>query len=98
MCAHAGQLTIIPSNTRVMASGSPVATMGDTYLIAGCPFNVSGAPQPCVRVQWLAPATRVLINGQPAMLQTSANLAIGATQAPQGVVQIVVNQTRALGT
>jgi uncharacterized Zn-binding protein involved in type VI secretion len=98
MCPHGGQVTIIPSNTRVMVSGQPVATMGDTFLVAGCAFTVGPKPQPCIKVQWLVPATRVLINGQPAILQTSTGLCLSAEQIPQGPPNVVVTQMRANGT
>src|SRR5688500_7298909 len=85
MCPHAGQVSIVSSNTRVLVGGQPAATLGDQFLIAGCPFTVPpGKPQPCVKVQWLAPAMRVLIGGQPAILQTSTGLCLSAEQIPQG--------------
>ena len=66
MCPHGGQVSIVSSNTRVVAGGTPIATLADQFLIAGCAFTIPpGKPQPCVRVQWMTPATRVLINGQP---------------------------------
>ncbi len=99
MCPHAGQVQVIPSNTRVMVGGMPVATMGDTYLVAGCPFTIPpGKPQPCIKVQWLVPATRVMVNGQPVILQTSSGLCLSPEQIPQGPPQVVVTQTRVTGT
>jgi uncharacterized Zn-binding protein involved in type VI secretion len=99
ICAHGGQVTVISSNSRVLVSGMPVATMGDTYVVAGCAFTVPpGKPQPCVKVQWLVPATRVMVNGQPALLQTSTGLCQSAEQIPQGPPTIVSTQTRVMGT
>lgn len=102
MCPHGASVTTVSSNTRVMVSGLPVATLADTSTIAGCPFQIPvGAgtkPQPCVRVQWLVPATRVMVNGQPALLQTSAGLCLSAEQIPQGPPTITVNQTRVIAT
>ena len=93
MCAHGGQVSAIPSSPRVLAGGQPVTTAADTYLVAGCPFNVSGAPVPCVSVQWLVPATRVLVGGVPAVLQSSQGLCI-----PNGVPPtVVVTQVRVQG-
>jgi uncharacterized Zn-binding protein involved in type VI secretion len=92
-------VTIIPAGARVLLGGQPAATLGDTFLIAGCPFTVPGPkPQPCVKVQWLVPATRVMINGQPAILQTSTGLCLSAEQIPQGPPNVVVTQVRAQGT
>jgi len=98
ICPHGGQGTTISSNTRVLVSGQPVATHADTTLVAGCPFvNPGGAPQPCIEVQWLSPAVRVLVGGQPALLQTSPALCLAAGKIPQGA-PIVTGQTRVKGT
>jgi hypothetical protein len=99
MCPHAGQVSIVSSNTRVLLGGQPAATLADQFLIAGCPFTIPPAkPQPCVKVQWLAPATRVLIGGQPAILQTSSGLCLSAEQIPQGPPNVIVTQVRVQGT
>ncbi len=95
-CPHGGPINVISSNARVLVSGMPVATMGDQYLVAGCAFTIP-PPQPCIRVQWLVPATRVLVNGQPAILQTSVGLCLGPTQAPQGPPMIIATQPRVIG-
>ena len=98
ICPHGGPVTTISGNARVLVSGMPVATLADTFLVAGCVFNVSGAPHPCVKVQWLVPAARVLINGQPAILQTSVGLSLAADMAPQGPPVVVATQPRVIGT
>jgi uncharacterized Zn-binding protein involved in type VI secretion len=99
MCPHGGQVTIVSTNTRVLVNGMPAATLGDNYVIAGCAFTVPpGKPQPCVRVQWLVPATRVLINGQPAILQASTGLCQSAEQIPQGPPVVTGVQPRVVGT
>lgn len=97
MCPHAGQMTVASSNTKVMVSGQPVATMSDTFTIAGCVFAPGGAAHPCVTTQWLTPATRVQVNGQPVILQTSSGLCKAADQAPQGAPLVVVTQVRVGG-
>jgi len=97
ICPHAGLVSVVPTNTRVLVSGQPVAIMTDTFPVAGCVFNISGSPHPCVLVKFIAPATRVLINGSPAILQTSAGLAQAADQAPQGPPSILVTQIRVQG-
>jgi uncharacterized Zn-binding protein involved in type VI secretion len=96
ICPHGGQVSVIPSNTRVTVSGQPVATIGDQFMIAGCSFVVGTVPQPCLQVQWLVPATRVTVNGQPVILQTSSGLCQGA--APQGPPNVIVTQVRVSGT
>ena len=98
MCPHGGQITTTSANVRVLVSGQPVATVSDVSLIAGCAFNVSSKPQPCIKVQWLGPAMRVLVGGQPALLQTSPGLCMSAEQIPQGPPMVVAGQMRVMGT
>jgi hypothetical protein len=98
ICPHGGQVQVVSTNTRVLVNGTPVATLGDTYTVAGCVFTVGPKPQPCVLVRWLVPATRVLINGQPAILQTSTGLSQSAEQIPAGPPTVVATQTRVMGT
>jgi len=98
LCSHAGPATVVSTNARVLVSGQPVATIADQTLVAGCAFNIRGAPHPCVRVQWLTPALRVLVNGQPAILQTSTGLCLAADQAPQGPPVVAAAQPRVVGT
>ncbi len=101
ICPHSGQISVISSNNRVLVSGSPVATMGDNYPIAGCIFQVpvpgGTKPQPCVKVQWLVPASRILVNGQPAILQISSGICQSAEQIPQGPPNVITTQTRVSG-
>ena len=99
ICPHGGQVSVVSTNTRVMVGGSPVATMADTCTVAGCAFTVPpGKPQPCVRVQWLVPAARVLVMGQPALTQSSSGLCLSAEQIPQGPPTVVATQPRVTGT
>lgn len=95
LCAHAGQTQIAPGSARVRLSGAPAVTIAHAATIAGCPFNVSGSPSPCVTGQWTSAATRVRIEGAPAVLSTSTGLGIGP--APQGPLQVTVTQTRVRG-
>jgi hypothetical protein len=98
ICPHGGQITTISSNARVLVSGMPVATFADISIVAGCAFTVPpGKPQPCIKVQWLTPATRLLVMGQPALLQISTGLCLSPEQIPQGPPSIIVNQTRVIG-
>jgi hypothetical protein len=98
LCPHAGQASIISTNTRVKVSGQAVAVLNDTTTIAGCAFTVGTVPQPCIKVQWLVPAVRVKVNGQAALLSTSSGLCQSATQVPQGPPQVVVTQMRVRGS
>jgi hypothetical protein len=82
----------------VLLSGMPAITMADQCIVGGCAFMIGPAPHPCVKVQWLVPATRVLINGQPAIIQTSVGMALGPDGAPQGPPTVIVTQARVLAT
>ena len=99
MCPHAGQVSVVSTNTRVLVAKQPVATLGDTYLVAGCPFTVPGPkPQPCMKVQWIVPSVRVRVMGQFAILQSSVGLSQSAEQIPQGPPSIVMTQVRVRGS
>jgi Domain of unknown function (DUF4280) len=99
MCPHGGQVSDVPTNSRVLASGAPVATVADTFPVAGCAFTLPGPqPSPCLTVQWITPAVRVLVNGTPALLQTSAGLCNSPQQLPQGPPVVAATQVRVIGT
>jgi uncharacterized Zn-binding protein involved in type VI secretion len=93
LCAHAGQVTATAPNPRVKVMGQMVVTQAAPHAVAGCPFNVSGAPVPCVTAQWVTAAFRVKVMGQPVLLQDSQ-----AVCAPNGTpVNIVLTQMRVKG-
>jgi hypothetical protein len=81
-------------NPRVLVSGQPTVLMSVPYAVAGCPFNVSGGPVPCVTGQWVVAATRVFSNGQPLVLMDSQAVCV-----PNGTPLLPVQvQTRAIGS
>jgi hypothetical protein len=93
VCAHSGQATPTVPSPRVKVGGQPVTTLSGPYAIAGCPFNVSGSPVPCVSAQWTVGATRVRSSGVPLLLADSQ-----AICAPNGTpVTISVTQVRVKG-
>lgn len=97
-CPHAGVISTIVTNPRVKVSAQPVATFNDTYLIAGCPFTLpNGKYQPCIKVRWVTVATRVRVNNQPVVLQTSTGLCLSAEEIPQGTANIIMTQPRVKG-
>jgi uncharacterized Zn-binding protein involved in type VI secretion len=102
ICQHGAQVSIISSNTRVTVAGAAVAVLNDQYTVSGCPFQVPvGAgtkPQPCIKIQWIAAATRVRVGGQPVILQSSSGLCLSAEQIPQGSPSVVMVQPRVKGT
>ena len=93
LCAHAGPAQPTAPNPRVKVGGQPIVTQAAPYTVAGCPFNVSGAPSPCVTAQWVTAALRVRAGGLPVLLQDSQ-----AICAPNGTpLNIVMTQVRVRG-
>jgi hypothetical protein len=75
------------------------ATIADQFVVIGCAFTVPPSkPQPCVRVQWTTPATRVLVNAQPVILQTSVGLCMSAEGIPAGPPILTTVQPRVVAT
>jgi hypothetical protein len=97
VCSHGGQMSVAGTGARVLLLGQPAAKATDTHPIVGCPLNISGKPQPCVTGSQFTPAARVIIEGQPALLNTSVGIGKSAEQAPQGPVAITSAQTRVFG-
>lgn len=98
MCPHGGQVTVISSNARVLASGMPVATMADQYLVVGCAFVLGVVPQPCIKVVWTTPTVETLVMGQPALNALSVGICFAANGAPNGPPIIVTTQLMAVAT
>lgn len=93
-CSHGGQATPSAPNARVLVSGMPVATITAPYLIAGCPFVPPAGNGPCVTGQWTLGATRVMVTGQPVVLQTGTSAC-----TPTGTPLIAISaQTRVIAT
>jgi hypothetical protein len=102
-CTHAGPATIVPAQPRVLVSGQPVATLSSQIVVAGCAFTIPGPkPQPCIIIKWLMPSVRVLVMGQPAMLQPAPGVGPGlcqsAEQIPQGPPIVSAVQPRVIAT
>ena len=97
MCPHGGQVLAVPSQTRVQAGGTPALLAADASTIVGCPFTVGPKYQPCVTVMWQALATRVAVNQQPPLLESSVGMCKSAEGAVQGVLQKSGVQTKVKG-
>lgn len=96
MCPHGGTVMATPGSTHASA-GAPILRGSDTFTIAGCTFAPSGAPHPCVSVNWVSTATRVKHGGNLVLNQASVGLCIAGDQAPQGTVVISATQSHASG-
>jgi len=103
-CPHFAPVTIPPTQPRVLVSGQAVATASALLTVTGCPFQVptpgGPVPQPCVPVEWANFSTRVLIDGEPALLQanlgTGAGVCLSATAIPAGPPNVSAMQQRSL--
>lgn len=97
MCPHGGTVSVISSNTQVMAAGDPVLRASDTFLIAGCPFVVGIPPHPCVQVQWVQPDVQSQALGDFTLSEESVGLCVAADMAVQGTVLITFTQPQVSG-
>ena len=98
MCPHGGQVQAVPSQSKVLLDGQPALLSSDTFTVAGCSFMMGTVPSPCMTVTWSAPATKVQINNQQPLLQTSVGLCNSAAGAPQGTVIVSGAQTKVMAT
>jgi hypothetical protein len=93
-CPHGGTGTAVSTAVKIKLSGAPPILATDTVTIAGCAFNVSGAPSPCLQVQWLMPSVRLKISGTPVVLSSSTGLCVNPAGAPQGPATVSGFQTK----
>lgn len=93
-CPHGGSAVVTTTNTAMFLDGAAALLVDDQMTVSGCAFNVSGAPQPCMRVRWQAPATRVAVKGKAVLLSASVGLCVNAAGAPQGPAQVSGYQTK----
>ena len=94
MCPHGGTVTGTPGATHAQIDGT-VLRASDSFSVAGCTFNVSGAPQPCTTVQWVVTAQRVKHGGDLVLNEASVGLCLGP--APQGTVIVAATQAKVSG-
>lgn len=97
-CPHGGTVTITSTNMRAKADGAPLATMADTFTIAGCPFQLPTTPptpSPCLTVRWLVTDMRVKANSNLTLSMSSQGLCLSGAQIPQGPVVIANTQVKA---
>jgi hypothetical protein len=96
MCPHGGMVNAISSNTRAQAGGDFILRASDTFIIAGCPFNLA-APHPCVQVQWVQSDTRSQAASDFTLSEQSVGLCVAGDLAVQGTVLILFTQPRVSG-
>ena len=90
MCAHGGQVTLIPKQVKVLAGGQPVLCVGD---LAGSPIVGCAQPTTSVTVQCTAVASeipipmvgmspKVMVNGKPVLLAGINGVTTGVPPSP----------------
>jgi hypothetical protein len=91
MCAHGGQVQIIPKQTTVMAGGAPVLCEPDLVgcPIVGCAQPPSPSSKPCLVVVSTLPGStsmKVMAGGRPVYIQTLTGMTDGV---PPGIITCV---------
>jgi hypothetical protein len=90
-------VTITSTNVRVKAGGDYAVRSSDVFIVAGCPFNISGVPHPCVQVQWVTPDARSQVMSDFTLSESSVGMCLAADMAPQGPVLINFTQPQVSG-
>lgn len=92
-CSHGGQALPTTPSTRVLLSGQPAVAQASPWTVAGCGFAPPSGNGPCITASFVAGASRVFIEGTPAVLMTSISVC-----TPTGTPLLPVQaQTRAIG-
>jgi hypothetical protein len=90
MCAHGGQVTLIPKQFKVLAGGTPVMCLGDIVgsPIVGCAQPPTPLTVPCLTVVSEIPIPmvgmnpRVLVMGKPVLLAGINGITSGVPPSP----------------
>lgn len=91
-CPHGGQVQVISATARAEVAGKTALRANDELTIVGCLFST-----PCVKIQWVLPASRVSSGGQALVHKGSQGLCLNAAQVPQGQAIVVYSQLRTEG-
>jgi hypothetical protein len=91
MCAHGGQVMLIPRQGVVTIRGAPVMCVPDVIgaPIVGCAQPPTPTTKPCTTVVSALPGSwslTVLVGGKPVYLQTLTGMTDGVPPAPITVV------------
>jgi hypothetical protein len=90
MCAHGGQVTLIPKQTQVTIQGGAVLCEPDLMgsPIIGCAQPPSPSTKPCTMVVSTLPGStslKVMVGGRPAYVATLSGLTDGV---PPGAIMV----------
>jgi hypothetical protein len=103
MCAHGGQVTMLPKQMTVLAGGSPVFRVGDLVgsPIVGCAQPPTPATAPCLAVASEIPIPmvgmnpQILVGGKPVLLAGINGVTTGVPPSP--LLVAFPGQTTVLG-
>jgi hypothetical protein len=102
LCAHGGQVTLIPKQMKVLAGGAPVVCLGDLVgaPIVGCAQPTTSVTVMCTVVASEVPipgagvSAKVLVGGKPVLLGGINGVTNGVPPSP--LVVAFPGQTKAL--
>ena len=101
MCPHGGTVTIISSNTQVMAGGDFLVRASDTFIIAGVPVHhrFGTAPPACSCSGCNRPRTgqAAAVTSHSPKRSVGCALCVAVDQAVQGTVLVTVTQEQVAG-
>lgn len=94
ICAHGGQVIIIPKQFTVLAGGAPVLLQGDLIgaPIVGCALVPTPVTSPCINIVSEIPipdvgfAPLVISNGRPVLLEGITGI---TDSVPPGVFEVI---------
>jgi hypothetical protein len=103
MCAHGGQVTLIPKQLKGLAGGAPVLCVGDIVgsPIVGCAQPPTPVTAPCLVVASEIPlpmvgmSPKVLVMGKPALLAGINGITSGVPPSP--LIVAFPGQVKVLG-
>jgi hypothetical protein len=103
MCAHGGQVTLIPKQVKVLVGGQPALCLGDLVgsPIVGCAQPPTPTTAPCLAVVSEIPIPNVgmnpmvLVGGKPVLLAGINGVTSGVPPSP--LIVAFPGQTTALG-
>lgn len=102
MCAHGGQVTLVPRQMKVLAGGAPVVCLGDLVgaPIVGCAQPPTPTTAPCLAVAGEIPipmvgmSPNVTVGGKPVLLTGINGVTTGVPPSP--LVVTFPGQTKAM--
>lgn len=96
LCPHGGMISGTVAGSKRATARAQILTVNDTFMISGCTFQISSAPHPCVRVQWMTGAAKATADKGAILTTDSQGLCLAADSAPQGPPSLSPAQTQAV--